>query len=102
MYLVRRVFKVKPGTARKAMEVIAQMGKLYEEAGQRSPTRVYRTGGSVTGPEDTVYMDWLEEALRPPHREGNKIPEGLADLRPALHEVVLESHIESYEMFIPR
>ena len=37
MYLVRRVFKIKPGTTFQAASLIHQMGKLYEEAGQRSP-----------------------------------------------------------------
>ena len=49
MFLVRRAFKVKPGTARQAADIIAQMGKLYEEAGQRSPTRIYISGGHGAG-----------------------------------------------------
>ena len=50
MFLVRRVFKVKQGTSRKAAEIITQMGKVYEEAGQRSRSTVYYSGGSVPGP----------------------------------------------------
>ena len=98
MYLVRRVFKVKPRTARRAAEIIAQMGKLYEDAGQRSPCRVYVSGGTVPGPADTVYMDWTEEALMSPYREDNELPEGLSDLGTQLREVQEESRIEFYEM----
>ena len=98
MYLIRRVFKVKPRTARRAAEIIAQMGKLYEDAGQRSPSRVYISGGTVPGPADTVYMDWTEEALRSPYRDDNKLPEGLSELGAQLREVQEESRIEFYEM----
>lgn len=98
MFLVRRVFKVKPGTARQAGEIIAQMGKIYEKAGQRSPSRVYWSGGTVPGPANTVYMDWTEEALRSPYREGNVIPEELAALGAQLRELQEESYIEFYEM----
>ena len=102
MYLAKRVFKVKPGTARQAADIIAQMGKLYEEAGQRSPTRVYTSGGTVPGPADTVYMDWTEETLRSPYREDNEIPEKIRVLGGQLREIQEHSHIEFYEMYSPR
>ena len=80
MYLVRRVFKVKAGTSRRAAEIIAQIGKQYEEGGQRSSVRVYTSGGTVPGPANTIYMDWTDETLSSPYREGNKIPDGIAAL----------------------
>ena len=102
MFLVRRVFKVKPGTARRAAEIIAQIGKTYEEAGQRSKCRVYISGGTVPGPANTVYMDWTEEALLSPYRDDNEIPESVRALGPQLREVQEESHIEFYELYSPR
>ena len=101
MYLVRRVFKVKQRTARRAAEIIVQMGKLYEDAGQRSSCRVYTSGGTVPGPADTVYMDWTEETLRSPYREDNKLPDGLTELGSQLREIQEETSIEFYEMFSP-
>ncbi len=101
MYLVRRVWKVKPGTARKAATIIAQIGKVYEEAGQRSPTRVYTSGGSVPGPANTVYMDWTEEELRSPYRSGNKSPNETSALAAQLSEFQEENYIEFYELFTP-
>ena len=74
------------------------MGKLYEEAGQRTPTRVYMSGGTVPGPADTVYMDWTEETIRSPYREGNKSPDGMSELGAQLREMEEESHIEFFEM----
>ena len=88
------------------------MGKLYEEAKQRSPCRVYISGGSVTGPANTVYMDWIEEAIQSPYREGNKLPEGIRELVAQVRELQEESDviggapgqggIEFYELYSPR
>ncbi|MCH8205768.1 MAG: hypothetical protein IH956_02055 [Chloroflexi bacterium] len=101
MYLVRRVWKVKPGTSRRAAQLIAQIGKVYEDAGQRSPTRVYVSGGTVPGPANTVYMDWTEEVLQSPYREDNPTPEELRKIGPELRELQEESYIEFYEMYSP-
>ena len=102
MYLVRRVFKVKAGTSRRAAEIIAQIGKQYEDEGQRSSVRVYTSGGTVPGPANTIYMDWTEETLSSPYREGNKIPDGIAALGAQLSELQEESYIEFYELYRPR
>ncbi len=101
MYLIKRCFKVKPGTTRKAAEVIPQIGQLYERAGQRSNIRVYMSGGTVPGPANTVYMDWTEETISSPYREGNVIPEGMAALGGQLRELQEDSYIEFYEMYVP-
>ena len=103
MFLVRRVFKVKQGTARKAVKIVAQMGKVFEEAGQRSPTRIYMSGGTVPGPSNTIYMDWTEEQLLHPLRPGNKVPDEFIALRDQLRdEYLVDSYIEFYEMYAPR
>ena len=100
MYLVRRVWKVKPGTSRKAAELISKIGQLYEKAGQRSTTRVYVSGSTVPGPANTVYMDWTEETLQSPYRKNNHIPTEMAALGTELRELQEESHIEFYEMYV--
>jgi len=100
MYLIRRVYKVKPGTYWKAAELILKFGKKYEEAGQRSPVRVYWSGGSVPGPANTVYMDWVEEKIESPYRQGNVFPD-MDDLYGQLQEIQEESYIEFYEMYDP-
>ncbi len=104
MYLIRRVWKIKKGVpraARTAADIVTKMGKLYEEAGQRSPFRVYTSGGTVPGPDNTVYMDWTDQTLRSPYRADNQIPDGMADLGKELNEFVEESYIEFYEMYSP-
>ena len=101
MYLIRRVFKVKPGGTYKAAEAIWKMGKQYEEAGQRSPSRVYWSGGSVPGPANTVYIEWTEETIQSPYREEIPYPEDMTELYKQLREVREESYIEFYEMYAP-
>ena len=102
MYLIRRVFKCKPGTARRAAEQITKIGKAYENAGQRSPIRVYISGGTVPGPADTVYMDWMAQVIDSPMREGNAIPEEIRPVSQQMLDYVENSYIEFYEMFEPR
>ncbi len=101
MYLIRRVFKVKPGTSRKAAQIISQLGKRYEDAGQRSPIRVYWSGSTVPGPANTIYMDWTEESIQSPYREGLPSLSDATDIYNQLREVQEESYIEFYEMYVP-
>ena len=101
MYLIRRVFNVKPGTARRAAEIIAKMGKIYEEAGQRSSCRVYTSGATVPGPANMVYMDWTAEIIDSPYRDDNEIPEAIRELGSQLREFQEDSHIEFYELVNP-
>ena len=100
MYLIRRVYKIKPGTTRQAAELIHKIGKGYEEAGQRSPIRVYWSGSTMPGPANTVYMDWVEERIESPYREDNPLPD-MGDLGAQLREIQEESYIEFYEMYVP-
>ena len=93
MFLVRRTFKVKNGTSRKAADVIAQIGRMYEEAGLRSHSRVYISGSTVPGPANTVYMDWTEEALQSAYRTGNAKPAQEDELFAKLSEFQEESSI---------
>jgi hypothetical protein len=101
MFLVRRVFKVKKGTGRKAAEVITQIGNMYASADQRAPSRVYLSGSTVPGPADTVYMDWTAETLESAYRPENVAskPAGEDELFSKLREYQEETYIEFYEMY---
>ncbi len=98
-YLIRRVFKVKPGTSGKAADVIFRIGEAYHQAGQRGEVRVYWSGGSVPGPANTVYMDWIDETIQSPSREGRPPVKGLADITPPLRDFVEDQWIEFYELY---
>jgi hypothetical protein len=102
MYVIRRVYKVKPGTTRRAAEVLTQIGRAYQDAGQRPPFRVYTSGGTVPGPANTIYMEWEAESILSPMREGNRIPEAVGTLGAQLAEMQEETYIEFYEMYYPR
>lgn len=101
MYLIRRAYKVKPGTTKQAAEILQKIGIAYQKAGQRSETRVYWSGYTVPGPANTVYMDWIQEILDSPYREQNVIPD-MSELGSQLREVTEESSIEFYEMIQSR
>jgi hypothetical protein len=61
--LIRRVWTVKRRETRKAATIAADIGKAYEEAGQRSATSVYFNGGTLPGEKDRVYMQWTAEVI---------------------------------------
>ena len=98
MYLIRRVFKIKPGAIPEAAKIIAEIGKAYENEG-RTQTRVYWSGYTVPGPANTVYMDWTEETLRSPFDPDAKEPEDIGGaLYNQLDKLQEDSSIEFYEM----
>ena len=100
MFLVRRIFKVKKGTARQAADIITQIGKMYEEAGLRTPSRVYISGSTVPGPSDTVYMDWIEESLKSAYRKDNPTPAKEDELFGILeNQYQEETSVEFYEIY---
>ena len=97
MYLIRRGFKVKPGTTYRAAQLINKMAKAYEGLG-RSQTRVYWSGYTVPGNPDTVYMDWIEETLRSPYGPDAKNPKDISEIYDELKELQESTFIEFYEM----
>ena len=97
MYLIRRGFKVKPGTTYRAAQLINKMAKAYEGLG-RSQTRVYWSGYTVPGNPDTIYMDWIEETLRSPYGLGAKNPKDISEIYDELKELQESTFIEFYEM----
>ena len=92
---------MKKGTARKAADVITRIGEMYEKSGDRTPSRVYTSGGSVPGPVDTVYMDWLEEDLKSPYRADLKKPAKEDALFEELRQYQEESWVDFFEVYVP-
>lgn len=101
MYVIRRVWTVEPGQARRAATIVAEIGKHYEAVGKRSPSRVYFNNGTVPGEKDRVYMEWTEETIDSPYRPGTSSPEVTRELGAKLRELQIESRIEFYEMMTP-
>ena len=98
MYLVRRIYTVKPGEARRAASLISQIGKVYEEAGTRSESRVYFNSGTTPGEKNLVVMEWTDDALMSPYRDDRVTVEGLGEIAAQLREISLGSDIEFWEL----
>lgn len=100
-YVIRRVYEVQPGSARKVATTVAKQAGLYEEAGQRSPSRVYFNGGTLPGQKDRVYMEWTADVIDSPYREGNVIPQSVRDAGSGTRDLVIDTYIEFYELMTP-
>ena len=98
MYLVRRIYSVKPREARKAAMLIDQIGKIYEEAGTRSESRVYFNSGTTPGERNTVVMEWTDESLMTPYRDDRTPVEGVQEIASQLREITIDSEIEFWEL----
>ena len=99
MYLIRRVYDVKPGMAMKVAHVLANVAKIYEKSGQRGPTKIYFNGGTLPGDKNVVYMEWQDESIKSPYREGNKIPPEALEVGSQVREHVTDQRIEFFELF---
>ncbi len=98
MYLIRRIYTVKPGQARKAATLIDSVGKAYEEAGIRSASTVYFNSGTTPGDKNTVIMEWTDESLRTPYRDDRVYAEGLEEVTAELRDLAVDSTIEFWEL----
>jgi hypothetical protein len=98
MYLIRRIYNVKPGEARKAATLIDQIGEAYEKAGTRSKSRIYFNSGTTPGERNTVVMEWTDESLRTPYRDDRTPVEGVKDIASQLREIAVDSEIEFWEL----
>ena len=101
MYVIRRVYEVKPGTAKRVAALVQQQGDAYHNAGQRSEVRVYFNGGTVPGDIDRVYMEWTDNVIDSPYREGLTLPEEALQIGAQVREHVIKQYIEFFEMMTP-
>ena len=101
MYLIRRVYEVKPGLARKVATLVQRQGDIYTAAGQRSKVLVYFNGGTVPGHNNRVYMEWTDETIESPMREGLDLPKEALQIGANVRELIEDQYIEFFEMMIP-
>ena len=101
MYLVRRTFHTKPGEARRVASLVHKQASAYRDAGHRSEFRIYFNGGTVPGETNVVVLDWTDEALMSPMREGNNLPREALAIGAQARELVESSHIEFLELMTP-
>ena len=101
MYLIRRVYEVKPGLARKVATLVQLQGDIYTAAGQRSKVLVYFNSGTVPGHNNRVYMEWTDETIESPMREGLDLPKEALQIGANVRELIEDQYIEFFEMMIP-
>tara|TARA_B100001245_G_C22589106_1_gene292445 strand:+ start:34 stop:318 length:285 start_codon:yes stop_codon:yes gene_type:complete len=90
---------VKPGMAKNVAQLVAKQAIIYEKSGQRGPTKVYFNGGTLPGDKNVVYMEWQDESIKSPYREGNKIPTEALEVGSQVREHVTDQRIEFFELF---
>lgn len=100
MYVIRRVWTTKPRESRRAATLVAEIGRIYEDSGQRDPVRVYFNSGTVPGEKNRVYMEWTADVIESPYRGDNELPD-TGDLGRQLRDITDETWIEFYELLTP-
>ena len=101
MFVIRRVYEVKPGMARAFATVARRQADAYEESGQRSDTAIYFNGGTTPGDTDRVYMEWTADVLESVYREGNVVPQSAIDASKPGQNMTVKTWIEFYELMTP-
>lgn len=100
MYVIRRVWETKPREARRVASIVAEIGQIYEDAGQRDPVRVYFNSGTTPGDKNRVYMEWTASVIESPYRGDNELPD-TGDLGAKLRDITEATWIEFYELLTP-
>jgi hypothetical protein len=101
MYVIRRVYDVKPGAARMVASLMQQQGDAYTAAGQRSKVTIYFNGGTLPGDSNRVYMQWTDETIGSPYRQEAKSAPEVSAFGVKIQEHVISNYIEFYEMMTP-
>jgi len=100
MYVIKRVWIPKPRQARLVASIVAEIGKIYVDVGQREAPIVYFNNGTLPAETDEVVMQWTSEIIDSPYREDNELPD-TGEFGKKLRELTEESWIEFYELLTP-
>ena len=98
MYLIRRIYKTKPGQARKVASLVYKQVKIYHDASHRGEFRVAFNGYTLPGDQDTVYLEWTDDSIQSPMREGNDIPREALEVGGQVRELIESQRIEFAEL----
>ena len=101
MYLLRRIWKCKPGEARMVASLVHTQSQIYHEAGLRGEFRVYFNGSTTPSNPDSVVLEWTDDALMSPWRGGNELPRSAAPVRARIQELTESNRIEIMELMTP-
>lgn len=98
MYVLRRIWKCKPGEARRVASLVQKQAQIYHEAGQRSEFRVYFNGYTTPSEPDTVVLEWTDDALQSPMRGGHQLPPAAMQVGAQVRELTEGNRIEIMEL----
>lgn len=98
MYLIRRIYKTKPGEARKAAELIKKQGEIYRDAGQRSEVTVSYNGATMPGEQNVVVLQWTADVIDSPSRPNNPLPAEALEVGAQVRPLIESQRIEFMEL----
>lgn len=101
MYNLRRIWKCKPGEARRVASLVQKQAQIYHDAGQRSEFRVYFNGYTTPSEPDTVVLEWTDEALMSTMRGGNELPQAAMQVGAQVRELTESNRLEIMELMTP-
>ncbi len=101
MYLIRRIFNTKPGEARRVAVLLQKQAQAYRDAGQRSEYRVSYNGATLPGEQNVVVLDWTDDTIMSPSREGHVLPQAALDLGAEIRPLIETQRIEFLELLSP-
>ena len=101
MYRIRRVYRTKPGEAGNVAKLVYAQAKLYRDAGHRGDFSVSYNGYTLPGERNIVILEWTDDKIMSPGREGNNIPQEIMEAGMKYRPLLEEQRIEFYEMVDP-
>ena len=101
MYLIRRIYKTKPGQAIRVATLVQKQAQIYHDAGQRGEFRVSFNGATMPGEQETVYLEWTDEKIESPYRGDNNLPAAALEFGPKVRELIETQRIEFMELMTP-
>ena len=101
MYVLRRIWKCKPGEARRVASLVQKQAQLYHDTGHRSEFRVYFNGATTPSEPDTVVLEWTDDTAMSPWRGGMQRPQEATPIRDQVNELTEGNRIEIMELMTP-
>ena len=101
MYRIRRVYRTKPGEAGNVAKLVYQQAKIYRDTGHRGEFPVSYNGYTLPGEQNVVVLEWFDEKIMSPSREGNNIPKEAMEAGAKYRPFLESQRIEFYETIDP-
>lgn len=101
MYLLRRIFKCKPGEARRVASLVRKQADVFVAEGMRSECTVYFNGATTPSEPDTVVLEWTDEVLRSTMRAEVQLPQAVRDLGAQIGPLTEGNRLEIMELMTP-